>query len=302
LIAGEPEFISPIIERLVEENESDDETAAAAYEQAAARIMSRFQPLYEASHGACGYVTVQDDPRNDDDPDAIVRAALRGRRMGANYMAKIPVTRAGAEAIQKLVVLDVPICATEVFSIAQAVHICEVYRRAARAAGTHPPFYVTHITGIFDQYLAETAQRQNISIPPEMLARAGCAVARKEYHLMRQRGYPCTMLGGGARADYHFTEMVGGDIHVTINWSTAASLLAADGPVVLRVDEETPQAVLDELSSRFPDFRRAYREDGLLPDDFAEFGPLVLFRNMFLAGYTRLLEEIAARRVKLRAG
>jgi transaldolase len=296
LIGSEGDFIHGLIDRAVSENDNDDEAAAAVYDRAALRILRRFLPLYEASHGAYGYVTVQDDPRSDNDPEAIVGAALRGRAMGNNYMAKIPVTQAGAQAIERLVAHDVPICATEIFSIAQAVHICELYNRAAEATGKHPPFYVTHITGIFDQYLAETARSQNIAIAPQVLAQAGCSIARKEYQLIKERDFRATMLGGGARADYHFTEMVGGDIHVTINWSTAASLIAADGPVVSRIDVRTPQAILEELSGKLPDFRKAYDEDGLSPVEFAEFGPLLLFRGMFVAGYAHLLGEIAARR------
>jgi transaldolase len=280
------------------ENDDNDATAAAVYDQAALRIMRRFRPLYDSSRGRHGYVTVQDDPRADDDPEAIIKTALRGRSMGENYMAKIPVTQAGAKAIEELVAYDVPICATEIFSISQAIYICELYDRAAHATRKHPPFYVTHITGILDQYLAETAQRQKIVIAPEVLAQAGCAVARKEYHLIKERGFGGTMLGGGARADYHFTEMVGGDIHVTINWSTAESLIAADGPVVSRADAETPQAVLDELNAKLPDFGKAYQEDGLSPAEFADFGPLLLFRSMFTAGYAHLLKEIATRRAK----
>jgi len=281
---------------VVAAEDDDDVAAAQVYDEAALRLMRRFKPLYDASRGAWGYVTVQDDPRTDDDPDAIVRAALRGRGLGGNYMAKIPVTEVGAEAIETLVSYDVPLCATEVFAVDQAIYICEIYERAARATGKRPPFYVTHISGIFDQYLAEVVQREGVAIAPEVLAQAGCAIARKEYRILKERGYSGTLLGGGARADYHFTEMVGGDVHVTINWSTAESLIAADAPAVSRIDAETPQAILDELSDKLPDFRRAYHEDALSPPEFAQFGPLLLFRSMFVDGYNHLLKEVAARR------
>jgi len=139
---------------------------------------------------------------------------------------------------------------------------------------------------------------KSVNVAPEVLAQADRAIpiARKEYRLLKERGYETTMLGGGARGLQHFTEMVGGDIHITINWSTARELIEADGPVVSCIDAETPQAVVDELSEKFPDFRKAYYEGGLPPEEFADFGPLQLFRNMFLAGYTHLLREIAASR------
>jgi hypothetical protein len=59
---------------------------------------------------------------------------------------------------------------------------------------------------------------------------------------------------------------------------------------------ETPKAVLDELSVKFPAFDLAYREDGLGVDEFEEYGPVKLFRNMFLEGWYTLLAAICRRR------
>ena len=114
--------------------------------------------------------------------------------------------------------------------------------------------------------------------------------------MLKERGYHTTMLGGGARGTHHFTEMVGGDVHVTINWSMAQELVEADTPVVPRIDVETVQPVIDELCDKFVDFRKAYDEDGLSVEEFAGYGPVQLFRNAFLKGYYLLLAEIAARR------
>jgi transaldolase len=129
-----------------------------------------------------------------------------------------------------------------------------------------------------------------------VLAQAGCAIARKEYELIKERGYRTTLLGGGARGTEHFTEMVGGDIHITINWSTAAEIMAGDTPIVSRIGAEAPQSAIDELCAKLPDFRRAYEEDGLSAEEYAEFGPVQLFRNAFLRGWYLLLAEVATRR------
>jgi len=143
-------------------------------------------------------VTIQGDPRAEDLPANIIAAAEWHRRLGENFMAKIPVTAAGIEAIERVLDMGVAVCATEVFSIAQAVRICQVHERFVRRTGRRLPFYVTHITGILDEYLQRVAKRDRIDIPAEVLAQAGCAVGRKEYHLLRERGYQAVMLGGGA--------------------------------------------------------------------------------------------------------
>jgi transaldolase len=90
--------------------------------------------------------------------------------------------------------------------------------------------------------------------------------------------------------------MVGGDVHVTINWSTAKEIIDKDTPVVARMDADPPQSVIDELSEKFPDFRKAYRDDGLSIEEYADFGPVQLFRNAFLKGWYLLLAEIPTRR------
>ena len=296
LVKREPDYIRAIVDSVIKETKDDDVAADLVYQKCASRVMDRFLPLHQQSKGSYGYVTIQADPREDQDPEAIVNAALRHQRLGRNYMAKIPVVPAGAEAIADLVARDIPICATEVFAVSQAIYICDLYQRVASKCAKHPPFYVTHITGILDEYLQKIVKRDSIDISPEVLWHAGCAVARKEYRILKERGYETTMLGGGARGTQHFTEFVGGDVHITINWSTAQELIEADGDVVSRMDAETPGDILDELSTKLPDFCRAFQKDGLSLEEFEDFGPVQLFRNNFLEGYYVLLAEIAARR------
>jgi transaldolase len=296
LFDSDPDYIHGVIDRVIRETRDDDVAAIMVYQEASARVMARFLPLYEQSEGGCGYVTMQDDPQVDENPAAVIRAALHNRTLGPNFMAKIPVIEGGLEALEACVAENIPICATEIFSIAQTIYMCELYERAVEKTGNQPPYYVTHITGIFDEYLAKTAAREGIDISPTVLAEAGCAVARKEYRLLKERGYHTTMLGGGARGTHHFTEMVGGDVHVTINWSTAQEIIDAGTPVVNRMDVATPQAVIDELSEKFIDFRRAYYEDALAVEEFTDYGPVQLFRNAFLKGYYLLLAKIAERR------
>ncbi len=298
LLQSEPGYIRGVIDAAVKEVKDNDAAAERVYHEASARIMRMFLPLYEKSGGTQGFVTIQDDPRSDDDAQHIADVTMRCMKLGRNFMTKIPVIASGAEAIEELVARNVPICATEVFAVAQAVHICEVYRRAAEKSGNHPPFYVTHITGIFDQYMAETVKAERISIAPGILAQAGCLIARKEYRLLKERGYEGILLGGGARGTQHFSEFVGGDLHITINWSTAEELIAADGPAAPRIDAPAPREVVEELRAKVPGFRRAYDEDGLSVKEFADFGPLMFFKTMFLNGYARLLDEVAERRAR----
>jgi len=296
LLESEADYLRGVIDQVIKTTEDDDEAADKVYQIATERIMRLFYPIWKSSGGQDGYVTMQGDPRRDFDPDHIVKEAMEYRRLGENFMAKIPMTEHGVKALEVLVPRGIPVCATEIFSVSQAVCVCEEYQRVAKKSGQHPPFYFTHITGIFDQYVEGIVKAERIDISPEVLKQAGCAIAREEYRIFKERGYEGVMLGGGARGNHHFTEMVGVDMYVTINWSMAADILKRDLPIVNRIEARAAPEVLQELRQKLPNFRRAFDEGALSLREFTDFGPVVLFRTMFLNGWVRLLDEIRARR------
>ncbi|MBP1768556.1 MAG: transaldolase, partial [Candidatus Aminicenantes bacterium] len=181
LLQTDPEHIRGLIAQSVKESKDNDAAAEQVYHRASARILELFRPLYDQSRGTMGFVTIQDDPRHDDDAEHIVDVTMRCTKLGPNFMTKIPVIASGISAIEELVARNIPICATEIFAVSQAVHMCEVYERAAKRSGNYPPFYLTHITGIFDQYMAEVVKAEKIGIPPEILRQAGCVIARRPH-------------------------------------------------------------------------------------------------------------------------
>ncbi len=296
LLKSEPEYMNQLIDEVIREVNDCEEAAPIVYRKAVKRAIDIFMPLYEQNHAKMGFVTIQDDPRKDEDGKSTIQNVLKNRKLGKNCMAKIPVIPGSLQALEVCIEQNIPICATEVFSISQAIHMCEIYKSAAAKTGNHPPFYITHITGIFDEYLQKTVACGGINISAEVLGQAGCAVARKQYRMLKERGYKTIMLGGGARELKHFTGIVGGDAHITINWSTAAELIAGDFPVESMIDIETPLEVIKELSAKLPDFRKAYEENALTVDEFAEYGPVQLFRNGFLNGWYTLLAAISKRK------
>lgn len=272
------------------------EAAPEIQRRIVAPVLERFRPLFEKTRGAGGFVSIQGDPFAEENVEGVVEEAHAGRELSPNFIAKIPATDAGLRAIERLVGEDIPIIATEVMSVDQAVAACETYRRASRSSGRYPAFYVTHITGIFDEYLAGLMAQEGLEISPDVLWVAGLAVARKQLRIMRERAYPGILLGGGARGLHHFTELVGEPAHVTINWNgTAEELVRLDSPVVSRAGCPVPDTFVDELMERIPDFRRAYAVGGLSREEFKDFGPVVLFRKSFEEGWRSLIDEVRSR-------
>lgn len=295
LIAKEQEYIHSVIDENIMNTNDYSELASVVYRECTKRIMDLFMPVYTASNGEKGFVTIQDDPRYDHDTVHTVENILKNKQLAPNYMAKIPAIDGGIQAIEECVRLNIPICATEVFGVSQALLVADRYKKACDRFGNKPPIFLTHITGIFDEYLGKLVARKQIDIDPEVLSMAGIAIARKQYKCLTDLGYEITMLGGGARKIGHFTDIVGGP-HITINWSTAQELIDSNSTVTRKIDQEVPQNVIDELRAKLPDFARAYDEDGMVICEFAEYGPVQLFRNAFLKGWYQLLAEIAHRK------
>ena len=294
---AEHEFCLQVIDSVIKETDDNNKAADLIQQKIVKRIMDKFLPLYENNPGEEGFVSIQGDPFADDDADHIIDEALRFRKLAKNFIAKIPATKAGLEALENLIPENIPMIATEIMGISQAIYTCEMYKRVSKKCGKYPPLYLTHITGILDDHLKNVVKRDGIDISQDVLWQAGCIVARKQYKIFKERGYPGIMLGGGARGLHHFTEMVGSEMHITINWKgTADKLIESDPPVVSRMFSPAPQHVTDELLEKIPDFSKAYLEDGLSIEDFKDFGPVVLFRNSFNKGWDFLLKTIEKRR------
>ncbi|MFA6505905.1 MAG: transaldolase family protein [Treponemataceae bacterium] len=292
----EHDIVERDIDTAIARYPSDADAAASVQREAVARLAGPFMDVYKKSNGKLGWVSIQISPFREDNPAAIVKDAHENRKISPNIIAKIPATKVGLEAIGELLAENIPVIATEIMGISQAIAACELYKKVSAKHKIDAAYYVTHISGIFDDYLKSVAPA---GFSTDLLFQAGLAVARKQYRIMKERDYPGILLGGGARGLHHFTEMVGGDLHVTINWKGGAGdLIQQDPPVVWRMDNPVPDYVIKGLEE-IPDFRRAYAEDGLKPEEFADFGPVVLFRTMFTDGWKKLESAVKERRLKI---
>ena len=88
-------------------------------------------------------------------------------------MVKIPVTAAGLQAMEVLLAEGTPINATEVMGVAQAIDVCALYERVSGRTGCYPVSYISHIAGIYDEYLQQYVEKQHIEVSPDALFQAG---------------------------------------------------------------------------------------------------------------------------------
>lgn len=275
---------------------SDEVEAAAEFQRRlVAPICARFMPIFEASGQREGYVSIQGDPIREDDPQVIISEGRENRQVSPNVCCKIPTTHSGLKAMETLIPEGTPINATEIFAIQQGIDLGELYEKLVPRGKDRPLLWYSHIAGIYDDFLKAYAEQHQADIYPDLLIQAGLAVSRKLYELVKQRGYCMSFIGGGARGLHHFTELVGGDVNLTINWvGTADQLLAQNPPVVSRMFNPVAQEVIRELCEKLPDFKRGYEIGGIHVAEYDEFGPVELFRGSFIKSWRRVLDLIRA--------
>ena len=293
----ECEYVYGLLDGILAE-QKDDNTAQIYLQRALVENIAReFLPIHEQSGGALGYVSIQGDPFRED-TETIVKCGLFNHT-APNIMIKIPVTVDGLEAIGVLAAKGIPINATEVMSVRQALDVAHVYEKATRSMKQKPVIYYSHIAGIMDEYFANYVRDHKVDISSDTLWQAGVATAKKTYQMVNDLALPIGFISGGARGLHHFTEMVGAKAAVTINWQgTADELIKLNPPVVQRFLQPTPPAVIDELCEKLPDFSKAYFVYAIKPEEYEEFGPVVLFRSMFEGAWENANKLIAQRRTE----
>lgn len=295
----EKEYALAKLDEIILSVDDDDEVQVQLQRELVSGIAKLFMPMFERSKGELGYVSVQGNPFKEN-VDDIVRCAEFNAQAAPNIMAKIPATKEGLEAIEYVARKGIAINATEVMAVRQALDVCKAYEKATKDMAQKAPIYFSHITGIYDEYLQKVVKERNIDISPDALWQAGMSIAKKTYWMVREKGYKIGFIGGGARGLHHFTEMVGADAVVTINWSgTADKLLEKDDPVVQRFLMQVPYSVVDELVEKIDDYRRGYFVNAICEDEYEDFGPVVLFRQSFEVAWKSADKLIKERRADL---
>lgn len=292
-------FAKKILDEILAMEKDDEKALTILQRELIKNICKYFMPIYEKSGRTQGWVSIQGDPFKED-ASHIIEFARFNREASPNIIAKIPVTKDGLEAMQTLIKERIPILATEVMAIDQALDLCELYKDVTSGMDDPAPMYMAHIAGIFDEHLQDAVSKRNIDVSEDALYQAGIAVAKKIYQIMECKSYNVQFLSGGARGIHHFTEMVGARASVTINWGgTADKIIEVNPPVIQRFMNPTPFVVTDELLEKVEDFRKAYIPKSLKPEEYENFGPVVRFRNSFENGWKKCLEYIKERRPQL---
>jgi transaldolase len=141
----------------------------------------------------------------------------------------------------------------------------------------------TIMVGRLDDWLKVVAEKQNTTIDPGYLEWAGVAVFKKAYRIFQERGYRLRLLSAAFRNHMHWSEFIGGDVIISPPHGWQVRFNASDVEVRPRIDTPVEAKIIEELSRKFVDFRRAYEENGLSVAEFDTFGPTRRTLRQFIA-------------------
>ena len=278
---------------------TEDRIAWRLVEEISATRAELLRPIFEKQNGKNGRLSIQTDPRFYRDSAAMVQQAVRFSELAPNMIVKIAVTQAGLAAIEEATYRGISINATVSFTLPQCIAVAEAVERGLQRRekekkdiSTMGPV-CTIMVGRLDDWLKVVAERQNITTDPGYLEWAGVAVFKKAYKIFRERGYRIRLLSAAFRNHMHWSEFIGGDVVISPPYKWQVRFNASTVPVISRIDQPVKPEIVEDLLQKFPDFARAYNENGLSPQQFDTFPPTVRTLRQFveacheMAGHVR---------------
>jgi transaldolase len=293
VLSKEKEFWFPRIKELAAAHPgwTEIELTWAIVEEMVVRGAAMLAPIHEREHGRKGWLSAQVNPASYTAPDSMVEQAVRLASLAPNLQIKFPVTRAGIVAIEEATARGVNITATVSFSVAQTLAAAEAVERGldrfARSGGDPSRLAPTVVImiGRLDDWMKAIVARDGLSVDPAALDWAGIAAFKRTYAILQERGCRSRMLAAAYRHHLHWTELVGGDVSLTIPYSWQVRFNASGIAPKPRMHVPVDPRLIDELTARIPDFTRAYEPDGLKIEEFDTFGATARTLRGFIKAY-----------------
>lgn len=290
----------PRIAEIAAENPAwtDIEVTWRLIEEMGVRGARLLEPVYLREEGRKGRLSIQTNPTFYRDREKILEHALHFHSLAPNIQVKFPATRAGIAALEEATYRGVNINATVCFTVPQALAAGAAVERGLErreAEGldvAHMGPVVTMMIGRLDDWMRVLVERDDVIVNPGYLNWAGIAALKKAYPIFHERGYRARLLAAAYRHHLHWSELIGGDIVLTIPYLWQKRFNASAVEVRPRFDDPVDPAIVAELYERIPDFRRAYDEDGMTAEEFDRYGATARTLRGFIRSYYELVAAV----------
>ncbi len=277
---------------------TEDEIGWRLVEEISIKGAELLKPIFDKEKGKNGRLSIQTDPRFYRNTEAILEQAVHFSKLAPNMIVKIPVTQAGVTAFEEATYRGVSINATVCFTVPQCIAVAEAVERGLKRRekevmdiATMGPV-CTIMVGRIDDWLKVVANKEGIITDPGYLEWAGVAIFKKTYKIFKERGYRLRLLSAAFRNHMHWSEFIGGDVVISPPYKWQLRYNASDVEVKNRIGDPVDPKIVAELSKKFKEFRRAYEENGMKPEEFDGFGATVRTLRQFTAGCQQLASLI----------
>lgn len=295
----------PTINEIIANNPSytEDEVAWDLIKALGKKASLLLLDQFKETKGQKGRISFQTNAKFYRSADKMIEQACDLAATVPNSQIKAPTSKAGIEAFEELTYRGVSINATVSFSVAQCVAVAEAVerglkRREAEGLDTsemHP--VCTIMAGRVDDYLKNWIKAHEVIVSSEALDKAGVACTKNAYKIYKERGYRTKLLVAAFRNLAHFEDFIGGDIILTIPYEWQLKYNNANIEVKNNMDTPVDEKLLNELLT-LDEFKKAYLEDGMKPEEFEHYGAFLATMNQFLGGYDSLVQLIRTYMVK----
>ncbi len=295
LKADAPTWVARIREYAAEHpTATEDAIGWAMVKRLSVEAAALLEPAFERYGGVNGRLSIQTDPRHYRDTEAIIEQAVEFASLAPNMIVKIPVTAAGIEAFEEVTYRGVSVNATVSFTVPQAIAVAEAVERGLRRreaegldVSTMGPV-CTIMVGRTDDWMRVSAERDQITVDPGITEWAGVAVFKKAYRLYEERGYRTRLLSAAFRNHMHWSQFIGGNVVISPPFGWQKRINASRIEPTHRLDDPVDTRIVEDLYDNFPEFRKAYDEDGLTPQEFTGYGATARTLRQFLSANTEL--------------
>ena len=304
-VKNHPDIWLPVIDKMIESNStgSEDDILWNLIDEVGKKAANILQPVYEKTHGQKGKLSLQVNPKFYRNSDLMFKQGKYLASLAPNIAVKCPALPAGIVALEKLTANGICINATVSFTVPQAVQVAEAIERGLDQAEQDGKNiekltpYVTIMVGRIDDHLKRIKQSKNIDVDPEIIDWASIAVFKNAYKIFQKRGYRSKLLAAAFRNQMHWSELVGGDIVISMPYDWWNKFNALDIEVKNRINNPVDPTIIDKLSNNFNDFNRAFDSDGMSVEEFEYYGASKHTMDTFLNGYDEFIQIIRSRMI-----
>ena len=242
---------------------TEDEIGWAMVKELSTNAAKLLEGEFAKYNGRNGRLSIQTDPRNFRNAQALAAQAVEFSQLAKNMIVKIPVTTEAISAFEEATYQGVSLNATVSFSVAQTVAVAEAIERGLKrreAEGldiSQMGPVCTIMVGRVDDWVKVSAEKLGAKVDPEILEWSGVAVFRNAHKIYQQRGYRTRLLSAAFRNHMHWSEILGGDsvISPPYSWQVKINEMGI-APNLNSVNEPIEARILDPLLENFPEFRK----------------------------------------------